>query len=410
MSKISIKLGTTERRKSFKNKEVLLEFIAQEKTYWNQFFDDRISSSPMRQPLQYIKSNFINNFAQIERLANSILDDETNLESIITQIEQSYLMQKIFYSRSAYIKWIETFEDNNLSVSLVGVSIDEGFKNVLFDQNGNIRHYTRPFVSKILIFMQEALIKKSMYENGYLDNLEQEKESLSTLKEEWDELLSKAESNLESNNTSNISLQEELQKCKDNVQRQYEINKKKFISFMNKSKAEMKDFEEFYEKKLALDSAVVYWNNKKETSYKWAIGLAVVIILVGGVSISYLLGISEIIGSHLADTNATEGIVGHLKYLPILHFAVISTFVIWGLRLLVKVFLSKLHIADNAAEREMFIKSYLALLNEHEEGVKDDNDRQLILQAIFRPSSDGLINDDGPKITDILNAVNRRNT
>jgi hypothetical protein len=179
---------------------------------------------------------------------------------------------------------------------------------------------------------------------------------------------------------------------------------------MNKSKAEMKDFEEFYEKKLALDSAVVYWNNKKETSYKWAIGLAVVIILVGWVSISYLLGISETIGSHLADTNATEGIVGHLKYLPILHFAVISTFVIWGLRLLVKVFLSKLHIADNAAEREMFIKSYLALLNEHEEGVKDDNDRQLILQAIFRPSSDGLINDDGPKITDILNAVNRRNT
>ena len=98
-----------------------------------------------------------------------------------------------------------------------------------------------------------------------------------------------------------------------------------------------------------------------------------------------------------------------LKFIPILHFAVISTFAIWLLRIVVKIFLSKLHGAEVANEREMFIKSYLALLNEHEGSIKDDSDRQLILQSIFRPASDGFINEEGPKITDIMNMIGRKN-
>ena len=68
------------------------------------------------------------------------------------------------------------------------------------------------------------------------------------------------------------------------------------------------------------------------------------------------------------------------------------TLIIWFIRLVVKVFLSNLHLLSDANERETMILTYLAF--EREENTLKDTDRDLILPSIFRVSANGFIKDD----------------
>ncbi len=65
----------------------------------------------------------------------------------------------------------------------------------------------------------------------------------------------------------------------------------------------------------------------------------------------------------------------------------------WGIRLIVRMFLSHLHLATDAAERVVMTQTYLSLLDGKH--LPNDEDRKLILQALFRPTSDGIVKDEG---------------
>jgi len=66
--------------------------------------------------------------------------------------------------------------------------------------------------------------------------------------------------------------------------------------------------------------------------------------------------------------------------------------ILWISRILLKITFSHLHLSEEAQEKETMIMTYLALINDG--GGLKDNDRQLILEAIFRPSTNGLIKDE----------------
>ena len=72
----------------------------------------------------------------------------------------------------------------------------------------------------------------------------------------------------------------------------------------------------------------------------------------------------------------------------------ISSFGVWITRLAAKIFISNLHLRTDSYERTTMIQTYLALLREGS-GPKDE-ERQLILQTLFRPSTTGFIKEDGP--------------
>lgn len=73
--------------------------------------------------------------------------------------------------------------------------------------------------------------------------------------------------------------------------------------------------------------------------------------------------------------------------------ALVGVLGVWAVRLVVRIFLSHIHLATDASERVTMVKTYLSLL----EGDKlpSDEDRKLILQALFRPGSDGIVKDEG---------------
>lgn len=406
---LKIKLAPNERNKSFKTKRELEDFFQEEQTFWNHFFDDCIAKNTnIAGPLQKIKSNLFSRLNQFNQIIDSISNNLENADEYKTSLENYYTSKLLVYSQSAYMKFVLKQENCVLSIFLIAVYIENGLQNVLFNNQGNATHPAHS--NSIVSLISEALTKKIFYENGNITNIDSEKAALSNIKEEFADLISQGDADLNNIRQSYQEEKESIQHRQQRARQQIRINVKRFRKFMQISKKNMKDFEDFYEKKLAMDSAVKYWTEQKIKSYKISAFLAAVIIIASFCGISYLFGISETIGHNLLEINNTQiknTSLNAIYYLPILHFAIISTFLIWFMRIIVKIFLSKLHSAEVAGEREMFIKSYLALLNEHKDSIVDENDRQLILQSIFRPSNDGFITEEGPKITDIINLVSK---
>ncbi|MGP6248250.1 DUF6161 domain-containing protein, partial [Aeromonas salmonicida subsp. salmonicida] len=69
-----------------------------------------------------------------------------------------------------------------------------------------------------------------------------------------------------------------------------------------------------------------------------------------------------------------------------------TSLAIWLIRILVRMYLSHNHMQMNSQERVVMTQAYLALISEG--GSSSEEERNLVLQAIFRPVSTGIITDD----------------
>ncbi|RYG94899.1 MAG: hypothetical protein EON58_15310 [Alphaproteobacteria bacterium] len=76
----------------------------------------------------------------------------------------------------------------------------------------------------------------------------------------------------------------------------------------------------------------------------------------------------------------------------------------WVGRLLTKLYLSQHHLRQDAEERAVMTTTYLALTADQAAG---DADRQIILSALFRATSDGIIKEDGGLDASIPSLISR---
>jgi Family of unknown function (DUF6161) len=66
---------------------------------------------------------------------------------------------------------------------------------------------------------------------------------------------------------------------------------------------------------------------------------------------------------------------------------------VWGVRLVVRMYLSHQHLATDADERVTMAQTYLALVAEGM--LTNDDERRIVLQPLFRPAVDGIVKDEG---------------
>lgn len=146
-----------------------------------------------------------------------------------------------------------------------------------------------------------------------------------------------------------------------------------------------------------LAAAVTYWEGKQhqhdraEAKYlQWTIRSAIAFVLLA------------IFTPVLIITNGLTWITARLAsapqfetpafYLILGLYILLLTTGLWGLRVLVKLYLSEHHLRADALERFTMVKTFLAL---HREGAVDPTDRTIVLSSLFRPSSDGVVRDEG---------------
>jgi hypothetical protein len=101
-----------------------------------------------------------------------------------------------------------------------------------------------------------------------------------------------------------------------------------------------------------------------------------------------------------ASGSARSGLPLHFLRLGILVLSV--TLGLWFLRFVARILLSSLHLRDDATERVVMIKTFLAF-NEAKVGLSPE-DVKLALASVFRPATSGLVSDDGipPGIWDAI--------
>lgn len=173
-----------------------------------------------------------------------------------------------------------------------------------------------------------------------------------------------------------------------------------FEKLVAEHKKEMENLRKIFREEIALRAPAEYWETKRKghVSMSW---------ITGFLSFSGIAGAAGLLGWLIHDLlrNTTPNTAPESWRVAVL--VLVALFTVWGVRLVVRMFLSHLHLTTDAAERVVMVRTYLSLLEGDRLANKED--RQLILQALFRPATDGIVKDEGlpPSMFEFLTRQSR---
>lgn len=158
-----------------------------------------------------------------------------------------------------------------------------------------------------------------------------------------------------------------------------------FKLLIEKHENNLKAIENAYDQKLALLKPVKYWNARNKSHGSKAKKFAIASGVVGAVILG-LLG-------WLAYKIFLDVPVGEKPQVwQVGVFSVAAFFGIWLERILVRLFISNMHLATDAEERVTMLQTYLSITREG--SVFAPEDKKMILERLFHPATDGLVKDD----------------
>lgn len=212
-----------------------------------------------------------------------------------------------------------------------------------------------------------------------------------------DQLRAKAETLLGEKTTAFDELHREYQQLAEGIRTRAEEQKDafqtsqgarstEFESLSQSHQQAMEGLRKTFREELALRAPAEYWNKKRTGHFTWA-WVTGVASFVGIGSAAFGLGWQI----HALLNKTPVNTVPETWRLAVL--ALVGVFTVWALRLVVRMFLSHLHLLTDAGERVVMVQTYLSLLEGDHLTSKED--RQLVLQALFRPASDGIVKDEG---------------
>ncbi len=158
-----------------------------------------------------------------------------------------------------------------------------------------------------------------------------------------------------------------------------------FKKLIETHEANLKAIENAYDQKLALWKPVEYWqargisHGKKATKFAIASGVAGVVILFALGWLAYEIFLNVPLNEKP-------------QVWQVVVFSVAAFFGIWLERMLVRLFVSNMHLATDADERVTMLQTYLSIIREGSAFAPDD--KKLILERLFHPAADGLVKDD----------------
>jgi len=149
--------------------------------------------------------------------------------------------------------------------------------------------------------------------------------------------------------------------------------------------------EQSYREAMALQAPVEYWNTKAAAHrtaerkarirLQWFFPIALVLIVgMFAGSAAYLLAVP------------TSALPPGLYFIASAGLAAAAGLLFWIGRLLTKLYLSEHHLRHDAEERAVMTTTYLALTADQ---AATDTDRQIVLNALFRGTSDGIVKEEG---------------
>lgn len=361
---LSINIGAIY---SFNNHQKLVEWLDSEIKYYQSIDLQHIGRHidlRIKQPL--IQKYYQNRGSEISW--------EEFSDELKRFIEKSFVDDKIISSRSKEGKFLIRLHHKNPKLVSGALSYFQKKKhqsNKEFDQtNGMFAAY--------------------LFDNNIEPNFEDEKakykEFYAEITEQKDELYAEIK-----------KVKEDYELINKELNSQRSVITERFDTEFNLHKSKMEDAERFYDSELAVKKAVNYWSSKAKNHRNYSLGFGIASGVLMIITLCSIICLGKyIIGLNLDETNGIGKKIltqsGALQLWVYAFFIGALTILVWIIRLLVKVFLSNLHLLSDAKERETMIMTYLAF--EREDQVLEKGDKDLILPSIFRISSNGIIKED----------------
>ena len=159
-----------------------------------------------------------------------------------------------------------------------------------------------------------------------------------------------------------------------------------FSSLLDEHTTALEKLRRTFREEMALRAPAEYWSSKR-TTHLWIAGIT------GLLSFLLIAACGWFLTQEIQSLMAASASGSVPESWKVATLALVSLFAVWGVRLVVRLFLSHTHLATDASERVVMLKTYLSLLEG--DRLSFPEDRQLILQALFRPASDGIVKDEG---------------
>jgi len=159
-----------------------------------------------------------------------------------------------------------------------------------------------------------------------------------------------------------------------------------FETLVNEHKQAMENLRKTFREEIALRAPAEYWETKRKRHFRmsWITGL-LSFGSIGAAAGGLICLIHDLVRTTPAGAQPDTWRIAMV--------VLVGVFALWAARLIVRMFLSHLHLLTDAAERVVMVKTYLSLLEGDRLASKED--RQLILNALFRPAADGIVKDEG---------------
>lgn len=336
-------------------------FLRQELTFWKDNSDDNFIN-------KYI-SNFTNSINYLKNAANSGSgqDFKTYLGYSVNAIKsvpnsKSVLSKEILKHKGESTNFYEGFFD---AIKSEDVSLTSGYDR---QKKNYVKGLYRGFQYLEIIKKIEDLLPEQIeiFQNAQIDFVNTAEEYI----KKYDELYQQKDL--------------EFTEMDKKIDSELEKQRQEAESFFLEKEERMKSLELLYKDNLKLKEPANYWD---ETRIKYTKN-AEVWISVAAIIGLLTIGLLTYIIINLSKTN-NQNWYFLLKSTAII--TVITSLLIYAIRVCVKLAMSSFHLARDAAERHQLTYFYLSLINEN---AINDTERELVITSLFSRSDTGLLKGD----------------
>lgn len=359
--------------------EELRDWVQREFEFWS-WADNvpGINRGPIDQGISYLRSaREYANRAISEKGAGG--DPRQTIEEARKGIEQAYIRHALPHSSSTVAKEVERMR----------LASPESAIGFLFPQMQEVGQHRFDSNSAAGWYGFVLGLFRTYGEPSGLRQLEGQRESFAEFLAESKRLLAERRDELDRVENDVASA---LQRTSDDA----DTRAKDYAQFMDDAKREhseliqshkdaMSVLQRTYSEDMALRAPVTFWA-KRQTRHAFRSGVLGVVLLLALIALG--------IGVYHGAAWATAGSLDPLKpdSWRLVVVGAVGVLGIWAIRIIVRMFLSDLHLSTDAAERVTMVQTYLSLMQEDK--LPKDEERKLVLQALFRPATDGVVKEE----------------
>lgn len=401
---------TREKSKTFSNKEELKNFIEKQQADF-LFLNEPPYSN--RDPIRHISTHLFNIYNELLRLLRVIHDtNEKDVSEHITNFNEVYSNFYVPFNNCLIGNEIvrRSHSQPDVTVMLILNSIvpnrnesDARLKQLLNQFDAITKPFPRPTAqnnavnqlygasneaNRIIIQLNTLSNKKSLLAHAEL--MKEQKITLDNLLEEATSWFVEQKSTIENDiDHANQKVKKTFSSLLKKVLRDKNKTRDSILEEAQDSRAQLKATEKAYKALAHLKGSVGYWSEKQQIHKKekniWLTGLFL------NIAATFFLPLLAMEKSNFIISGDIEKLFGVINPVPITATIIVLSLCTYSIRFCSRNYSSAKHLFLEAEERKTMIMTYLALMKEG--SIKEDEDRKVALDSLFRPSQTGIVAD-----------------